>query len=499
MRYILSAEQMRAIDNYTSESIGISPAVLMERAALACAEVIRGSDFDTSRILIVCGTGNNGADGLALARIIQRTHKPDVYLAGSYKGLNGIVKQQYDSAARSRVRFVSAPDFSSYTLIVDALFGTGLSRELTGIMLDTVNKINASGAKVIAVDIPSGVDATNAEICGAAVKADLTLSFAYAKLGEVLYPGREYCGVLKVCDIGIYKELYEKPLECAYTYTKSDLALIPKRRRYSNKGNYGRALIIAGSESMSGAALLSARAAYKSGCGIVEVFTHKNASEVIRAALPEAIVNEYTSDRVDHAKLFEAITRASSVVIGPGLSQSEIARDILRYTLESAPEGTVIDADALNIISKEQELLPYIKGKIVTPHLGEMSRLTGKSVEKLSHGLIDAACGFSREHECICVLKDTRTIVAAHGEPVFINTAGNSGLAKGGSGDTLTGIIASLISQGIPYAEAARLGVYLHAYAADIAAEEHGEYAMLASDVAEAVGRIMESMSKSAK
>ena len=491
MKYILSAEQMRTLDTYTSESIGVSSAVLMERAALATAEEIRSSGFDTSRILIVCGMGNNGADGLALARIINRFYKPDVYLAGAYKHLKGLVKTQYDSAARSRVRFVTDPDFSNYTIIVDALFGTGLAREIDGQMLDTVNKINESGAKVVALDMPSGVDATSGKILGAAVNADLTVSFAYAKLGQVLYPGVQKCGILHVRDIGIYADLCDKAGALAFTYTQKDLALIPARKKYSNKGSYGRVLVIAGSETMSGAALLAAKAAYKSGCGIVEVFTHKSVSYVIRKTLPEAIVTTYDNGRVDFSKLYQSVNAASAVVIGPGLSKSDNAKKILRYTLESLAGCAVIDADALNIIAETPDLLNYIKGKIITPHLGEMSRLIGKSIPEISKDLIASAKDFSEKFGCICVLKDTRTVVAVPGQPIFINTAGNSGMAKGGSGDTLAGIIASLLSQGLESADAARLGVYLHAYAGDLAADEHGEYAMLASDISEAVGRVM--------
>ncbi len=496
MKYILTANEMRTIDSYTSESIGVSSEVLMERAALVCAEEIHSSGFDTSRILIVCGSGNNGADGLALARIINRFYKPDVFLAGNYKNLQGLPKRQYDSAARSRVRFVESPKFDEYTLIIDALFGTGLTRALDGAMLDIVKRINASGAKVIAVDIPSGVDATSGQVLGEAVNADMTVSFAYTKLGQVLYPGAEKCGLLKVRDIGIYLDLCDSIRHPAFTYTKKDLALIPKRRRYSNKGSYGRVLVVAGSENMSGAALLSSKAAYKSGCGIVEVFTHKEIADTVRTNLPEAIVTAYNNTNIDFSALYRGINSASALVIGPGLSKSDSAKKILRYTLESASTPAVIDADALNIISENSELLYYLKGKIVTPHLGEAARLMGKSVNEIKKDLITHAKEFSDKYNCICVLKDARTVVAVPHQPVFINTAGNSGLAKGGSGDTLAGIIASLLSQGVETADAARLGVYLHAYAADLAAGEHGEYAMLASDVSEAVGRVMSEFNK---
>ncbi len=491
MKLIFNAGQMRYIDNFTSESIGIKPETLMERAALVCAEEIRTSGFDTSKILIVCGTGNNGADGLALARIINRFYKPDVYLAGSYKELKGLVKAQYDSAARSRVRFINDPVFSDYTLIIDALFGIGLNRPIEGGISQVIKGINESSAMVISVDMPSGIDATTGSVLGCAVRAHVTVSFAYAKLGQVLFPGAEYCGKLHVRDIGIYADLCDNANASAFYYTQNDLSLIPKRRRYSNKSSYGRVLVIAGSEDMSGAALLCARAAYKSGCGIVEVFTHESIAPVIRASLPEAIVSTYSNGHIDFSRLHQAISAAGVVLIGPGLSKGEQAKKIVRYTLESVSSALVIDADALNIISDSPDLLHYIRGKVITPHLGEMSRLTGKSISDIAQSLIDTAREFTKAYGCICVLKDTRTVVCAPSMPLFINTAGNSGLAKGGSGDTLTGIIASLISQGMSESDSACLGVYLHAYAADIAADEHGQYAMLASDVAETVGRVM--------
>ena len=491
MKYILSANEMRILDTYTSESIGVSSEVLMERAALVCAEEIRSSGFDTSKILIVCGNGNNGADGLALARIINRFYKPDVFVLSDYRNLSGLVKKQYDSAARSRVHFVNSPDFNEYTLIIDAIFGTGLSRTVDGMYLEVINNINNSGAKKISVDIPSGVDATSGRVLTEAVNADITVSFAYTKLGQVLYPGAEKCGIIKVRDIGIYADLCDKLPHTAFTYTKKDLSLIPKRRKYSNKGSYGRVLTVNGSENMSGAALLCAKGAYKSGCGLVEVFTHKSIAETVRTVLPEAIVTAYSDEKVDFNALYDSINKASAIVIGSGLSKSENARKILRYTLESSSVPTVIDADALNIIAETPDLLPYLKGKIVTPHLGEASRLMNKSIDEIRENLISCAREFSNKYKCICLLKDTRTVVAAENEPAFINTAGNSGLAKGGSGDTLAGIIASLLSQGLSPADASRLGVFLHAHAADKVAEEKGEYAMLASDVSDMVGKIM--------
>ena len=491
MKYILDAEQMKKIDTFTSDSIGVPSEVLMERAALVCAEEIRASGFDTSRILIVCGNGNNGADGLALARIINRFYKPEVFVADSYGNLRGLVKKQYDSAARSKVRFINEPNFNDYTIIVDALFGTGLSRDIEGRFAEIIKGINNCSAKVIAVDMPSGIHATSGQILGQAARADITVSFAYTKLGQVIFPGAEYCGRLKVRDIGIYIDLCDGFKPTAFTYTERDLSLIPARKRYSNKGTYGRVLVIAGSKDMSGAAILAARAAYKSGAGLVEVFTHEQIKSVIQGALPEAIVSSYDDQSIDFSKLHASICAAAAIVIGPGLSKSEAAKKILQYTLESSTVTTVTDADALNVISEDKSLLPYIKGKIVTPHLGEMSRLTEKSIPDIASSLIDTATSFARENSCICVLKDAHTVVSTGSSPVFINTAGNSGMAKGGSGDTLAGIIASLAAQGLENPDAARLGVFLHASAGDTAAAEHGEYAMLAGDISEAVGKIM--------
>lgn len=492
MKFVLNAEEMKKLDTATIESIGVPSEVLMERAALVCAEEIRSSGFDTSRILIICGKGNNGADGLALARIINRFYKPDVYLVGMYKELSGIPKAQYDAAARSKVKFVTDIDFSSYTLIVDAMFGIGFKGELKEPYLTLVKKINESTAKVISVDIPSGLDATSGNVTGEAVRADLTVTFAYSKLGELIHSGPDYCGELHTRDIGVYADLCTDTSKLMFTYTERDLALIPKRCRYSNKGTYGRVLAIAGSEEMTGAALLAAKAAYKSGAGLVEIFTHESAQKLVGTALPEAILTLYNNKNNDFDKLYDALNRASAVLIGPGLSKSDTAKRILRYTLETVSVPTVIDADALNIVSENDELLPYIKGKIITPHLGEMSRLIKKSIPEIAENIAEYAKKFAEKYECVCVLKDARTVVAAQGEPLYINTAGNSGLAKGGSGDTLAGIITSLLAQGADRANAARLGVFLHSYAADITAKSTGEYAMLASDVADTVGAIME-------
>lgn len=497
MKYLLTSEEMRNIDCMTSSSIGVSSEVLMERAALACAEAIKQSGFDTSKILIVCGTGNNGADGLALARIIHRFYNTEVYLAESYGALRGLVKAEYDSAARSRVRFISDPDFREYTIIVDALFGIGISRDIDGKLAELIEMINDSYARIISVDMPSGICADSGKIYAHAVKADLTVTFAYAKRGQLLYPGADYCGRLLVRDIGIYADLCGKCDRFVYTYNEKDLSMIPERRRYSNKGSYGRVLVIAGSENMSGAALLAAGAAYKSGCGLVEVFTDSKIADTVRRALPEAIVTVYESGAApDYDKLAAAINSASAVVIGPGLSKSQTAKALLTYTLEASNIPTVVDADALNIIAETPELIPYLKSRIVTPHLGEMARLTGKSIAELSGSVIGSAEEYARATGAICVLKDARTAVAAVGEATFLNTAGNSGMAKGGSGDTLAGIIASLASQGIDPSDAARIGVYLHALGGDRAAARLGEYSMLAHDIADEVGKLMSEISK---
>lgn len=507
MQYLLNAVQAKKIDSISINNIGIPSMVLMERAALAVADAVEKHIKKTAgetqkskrkiRILSVCGSGNNGADAVAAARILcERGYDADVF-AVKNEGTEEFEKQ-LSIARASKVRIINRVKFSEYNIIIDGLFGIGLSRDIDGTYAQIVKKINEAGAWVIAVDIPSGINASTGKIMNVAVKADKTVTFGYEKLGNILYPGAEYAGKVKVADVGFAKKALKSIRNKTFTYSTDDLCLIPERKPHSNKGTYGKVLVIAGSASMGGAASLAALSAYRNGVGLVKVITHENQRTAVQKSVPEAIVETY-SDGITEAKinkmLENALAWATCVIIGPGISTSNTASLITGYVLKNSNVTTIIDADALNLIASKSEFKELLKAGnkdfIVTPHLGEMARLTGMSVSEIQGKLLKTAKEFADEYKVVCVLKDARTIVASPSKDCYVNTSGNSGMATGGSGDVLTGAIAGMSVSGLNAFDSACMGVFLHGLGGDAAAGKRGERGMKAGDIIDGITNIM--------
>ncbi|MCC8047225.1 MAG: NAD(P)H-hydrate dehydratase [Clostridiales bacterium] len=559
MERLLNAAQMKACDTYTIRQIGIPSAVLMERAALAVVEEMKKACLDLSRVLVVCGSGNNGGDGFAIARILSRSCG---FSQGSCdssrnirsfpedsRGLNqehsGESENRQGKASQVTIAFVGKEDSLSeetrlqkkicenlglkissnfmeaeYTVIVDAIFGIGLSRPIEGRYAEVIRWMNDQRAKRVAVDIPSGISADDGRVMGVAVKADLTVTFAARKVGQILYPGAAVCGKLICRDIGICEEeqalsqassqisSQETGARCTelpfiFTYTECDLDKIPARSPYSNKGTYGKILLIAGSEGMSGAAVLSAKSAFRAGCGMVRVFTPSCNRTVIQTCLPEAIVTVWDPGAsAEETKLLleKALDWSDAACIGPGLGTSAQAASLLQWTLRQYEKPLVIDADALNLLAQirgEREYMEAgrsIRGlsgkRILTPHIGEMSRLTGKDKNQITMDLPESSRSLAEAWGAVCVLKDARTAVS-DGSRIYLNTSGNDGMAVAGSGDVLSGLICALLAQKMPCFDAAALGVYLHGLAGDAARKELGPYGMIAGDIAERIGLVM--------
>ncbi|MGO5013415.1 NAD(P)H-hydrate dehydratase [Niallia sp. Sow4_A1] len=491
MEYLLNCEEMKRCDVTTIQKIGMPSMVLMERAALSVVEEL--DSFDLTRVLVVCGSGNNGADGYAVARLLHLQNiKVDVLFVGDEQKRTTENKQQQKIAEYYGVSSVKKIENNPYTTIVDALFGIGLSRPLSGKYLEIIEQVNQAEGEILSVDIPSGISADNGKVMGNAIKATRTVTFAFRKLGLVLYPGADYAGVVKVKDIGITARGFEGRFPKIYTYTRKDLERIPRRQSYSNKGTYGKILVVAGSKNMSGAAYFSAKAAYRMGAGLVRIVTPEENRQILQTLLPEAIVTTYQRSQLDGDWLTEAINWASAIVIGPGMGISEEAKYLLSKVLSISKVPLVIDADAITLVAKEPELLHDHEQKIImTPHVGEMSRLTGKPIPKIADDIIEVAEKFAAEKKLTCVLKDARTIVTEGTEDTYVNTSGNNGMATGGTGDVLTGVIVGLLAQGLREREAARLGVYIHGLAGDAAAAQKGPYGMLADDVCDAINEVV--------
>ncbi|MCR5153485.1 MAG: NAD(P)H-hydrate dehydratase [Lachnospiraceae bacterium] len=507
MQYACGTRQMKLIDETTISKIGIPATVMMEKAAMAVAthavEIITFSD----KIIAVCGTGNNGGDGIAAARILfLKGYNTEIYIAGDRKKLTKETKLQLKIARNLGIKILRKPNFSKYDAIIDAIFGTGLSRNITGDIKKLIEAINASGKKVVSVDVPSGVCADDGKIMPIAVNANMTVTFGYVKTGCLLFPGAEYTGFVYVEDIGFAPIVLDEPPTRFYFDEPVESLMLP-RKKNSNKGTYGRVLVVAGSKNMSGAAYFAAAAAYNTGAGIVRILTDESNREILQKQLPEAILTTYSTEGgaivpEDVEVIKDTILWASVIVIGPGLGTSAPGASLVNYVLNECKVPLVLDADGLNIIARvindklgekaePAEKIAYLAkllpaGTILTPHKKELSNLTGIPMKDLVDCLIDSSSICTENNDLIFVKKDVRTIVS-FGSSDYINVSGNDGMATAGSGDVLAGIIGGLIAQGEMPRMAAMLGCYLHGTAGNIAAQKKGVRSMLASDILEGI------------
>ena len=369
-----------------------------------------------------------------------------------------------------------------------------------GEYLNWIEAVNASGAYIVAVDIPSGINADNGSCMGVAVKSDLTVTFAYAKRGLYLLPGKEYTGKIICADIGITDKSFNGSKPKCFTY--SDVFL-PVRDTYGNKGTFGKLLVIAGSKDMCGACILCAEAAYRVGAGMVKIVTGEANRAIIQSTFPEAMLLTYGEEGCPEAGLLASLRWADGVVIGPGMGQTDVCADILKYVLEHADDTVILDADAINILSHRMDLQRLVKERklrfpnsitVITPHQGELARLTGKTVSELKTAPVLIAGETANILDCIVVNKDAITVVCDTNGEFYINTSGNSGMATAGSGDVLAGILGGILVQkqnGCKSTlESVAESVYLHGYAGDLAAMRVGEHAMLAGDIIDSLKEI---------
>ncbi len=508
---------MKLCDRNTSEYFGLDSMVLMERASLAVADNVdsfrdeRGAVRQYS-VLVLAGCGNNGGDGVCAARLLkQRGYKVTLSVLGDMTKASDLLVRQLDIAGRYGIRVDTFSNIrdnkkgSDFDIIVDALFGIGLSRPLTGAYLDAVAFINNckkerdSDLFVISVDMPSGISADTGEVCAGAVRADTTVTFNHVKLGQIMYPGCEYTGRLVVSDVGITSESFMgKEPETVY-YDGDVAALIPKRKRDSNKGTNGKVLIVAGSRGMSGAAVLSASACLKSGAGMVRVFTAVENAEVVKALLPEAILDTYEDFEPVREKLMAAMEWSTQAVIGPGIGTEGKGRELVTDVLERYDKSLVMDADALNIIADDERLFKLAgnfatggKKLILTPHMGEFARLVKMPMRECIDRRFELAGNLARKLHCTVICKDARSIVADSNEKkIYINISGNDGMATAGSGDVLSGITGALLHAEMSGFDTAVAAAYLQGCAGDVAARTRGRYSMVASDMVAALSEVL--------
>ncbi len=495
---VATSDQMREIDRVTIEEYGIPGLVLMERAGLAVARRITELR-QGGKVLVLCGGGNNGGDGIVVARILHNGgYHVKVLLFAAEEVLSADCRHQYDIARRMDipVEFRASLHSSDVhgALVVDALFGTGLSRPVTGQLAGVLSFLNDHDATVVAVDMPSGISSDTGEVLGEAVMADVTVTFGLPKRGHLLYPGAEYTGKLFVEDIGFPRELLESDSLGVETFTPASFGVIPVRRKNAYKGDYGHVFVIAGSRGKTGAAVMTAKSCLRSGAGLVTVGVPSSLIDAFQARVTEEMTLPLPDDGTGMLSpealdvILDFITRKIDVIaIGPGIGVSEATREIITGLVLRSPVPLVIDADGLNSLQgRVQDLADAKSPLVLTPHPGEMRRLLGQEdlkVTDIERDRIGISLQFAAETGTHLVLKGVPTVTATPEGRAFLNTSGNPGMASAGSGDVLTGVIASLLGQGFSPEQSAILGVYLHGLAGDFAAADKGEASLIASDI----------------
>jgi hydroxyethylthiazole kinase-like uncharacterized protein yjeF len=513
---VLNAAQMREADRRTIEDVGIPSLVLMENAGRQVVAAIEAmhADLLEGQVAVLCGRGNNGGDGFVVARtLLQRGVDVAVFLVGQVADVRGDARVNLDILGRLGVTVVEIADGQAWELhvsevrdcelIIDAIFGTGLNTPVRGLIETVVADVNASGIAVVSIDLPSGMSADTPVAIGECIEADTTVTLGAPKLPLVLPPAEDRAGDIVIADIGIPAGIIDAldgpRLELLTRSGTRDL--ITPRAPDSHKGDYGHVLIVAGSTGKTGAAHLSAMGALRSGAGLVTVATPAVCLPIVAAMAPEYMTvglvafDDVARGGLDPDGVDRLIEMARDVIaVGPGLGQAQGTRAFVKALVEHATTPLVIDADGLNAFADDPDRLTGREGRdvIITPHPGEMARLVRMSTEEVQANRLDVARNFASAHHLYVVLKGHRTLIATPDEKVFINPTGNPGMATGGTGDVLTGMIAAWLAQLLDAEAACKVAVYLHGMAGDFADGERGDVSLIASDVVSHIGEAVQ-------
>ena len=492
---------MRALDRWTIEH-GTPGHVLMERAGAGAARALcERLHRPRGPVVVVCGRGNNGGDGFVVARHLRRARVPvEVWLAARPEEVRGDAARMLAAWRRARgtVRALGTPAdvealahrLARAAAVVDALFGTGLNAPVAGVAAAVIAAINACGAPVLAVDIASGLSADTGAPLGAAVRATVTATFGYPKVGQLMYPGVEHTGLLAVVDIGIPREALATVAPGTVLLESEEVgAHLPPRRRDAHKGDFGHVLVIAGSRGKTGAALLAAQAAARSGAGLTTLAVPATLQAVLEAQVREAMTaaladtGDGAAALADGAAVNALLADREAVVCGPGMGQAPATRALVAHVVRQCAAPLVLDADGLNAVAGSALLRDRPGPTVVTPHPGEMARLQSGDTARVQADRLGAARAFARAERVVVVLKGARTIIASPDGATAICPTGNPGMASGGTGDVLSGVIGALLAQGLAAYDAAALGVFAHGAAGDAVAARQGETGLLASDL----------------
>ena len=503
MKRLLTAAQMRAVDAAAAHH-GMPSSVLMENAGAALAQAALRCAAPDGRFVVICGAGNNGGDGLVAARaLLGKGRVVLAALVGGQGALEGEPARNLKALEAMGVRVAPEPgafDARPGDVVVDAVFGTGLSRPPGGAWADAIGRIAAwrqRGAKVVSADLPSGLQTDTGQPYNPCVEADVTVSFGHLKLGQALEPGASLCGAVELADIGIPRaaeDALQGPF--AWLVEESDVRdRLPVRRAEAHKGTYGHVLVVAGSWGKSGAAALAGQGALRAGAGLVTVATRADALQPAMAHASElmglALTEHGPLGPADLDALLEAAAGKQALVIGPGIPRGAQTAELLGELLEQVETTCVLDADALNALAQDLEQLRAAKGKLIlTPHPGEMARLTGKTAAEVNQDRVGLARQLAARTGAVVVLKGARTVIADPGGEACVNPTGNPGMATAGSGDVLAGVLGALVGQGLSPLDAAVVGVFAHGLAGDLMAQECGQLGLVASDLLAGLPRV---------
>ncbi|MDN5304987.1 MAG: ADP-dependent NAD(P)H-hydrate dehydratase / NAD(P)H-hydrate epimerase [Fusobacteriaceae bacterium] len=496
---VVNVKKMREIDRRATEKYGINELILMENAALSSYNLLNDKiNLKNEKIFIVCGTGNNGGDGLALARkLYSENIDISYFIIGNEEKYSVISKMNLNILKNMNIR--RERDFNkgleNSTVIIDAIFGVGLTRNIEGKYFEIIDKINKSNKKIVSLDIPSGINGDNGKVMGIPVKADYTISFGALKYGNIVYPGYEYNGKIVLAKISFPPENYSD------INTNINLPIeIPKRNENSHKDSFGKVVFLAGSKNYLGAPVFSTMGFLKSGGGYARLITAQNivntlatnAKEVVYFGMYENENGAISYKNID--KIKEIFRQNRLAIVGPGISICDDTKKIIKDIMEVGIP-VIFDADALTIIGENTDMLFYRKNKtVLTPHLGELSRLLNMSIEEINQNRFEICKEFSIKYDVILVVKIANTEIYYPNGEIYINTSGNSALATAGSGDVLTGIIAAQYTLGLSIEDATRQGVFIHGYAGDILAKAKGKDGIIASDILEILPSVMKNM-----
>jgi ADP-dependent NAD(P)H-hydrate dehydratase / NAD(P)H-hydrate epimerase len=502
---VVTAEEMRELDRLTIQKHGTPSLVLMERAGLGITQAIveRFGTVAKRGVLVVAGKGNNGGDGFVVARLLKKKRIPcEVALLARPPELSPDAAHNLKLflQLKGKVTQIAADQLSLLQqcmnrkgLLVDSILGTGMKNEVRDFFAEAITLMNAAGLPIVAVDIPSGLDTDKGTPLGVSIQAELTVALGFAKLGQVIYPGLDYVGDLAVADIGIDARALAEVAPQTEVIDAEEIGwLVPRRQRDTHKGTYGHLLVMAGSRGKTGAAILACRAAMRTGAGLVTLAAPRSLNDIFASSLVE-VMTEPLRDSVDEEReplsdddWRRMLERKSAFLFGPGIGVTDTTRNTLRWLLRNLNMPWVIDADGLSNLALDLDRLRDAKTPpVLTPHPGEMARLLGTDNASVNQNRVKVAREFATKHRCHLVLKGARTVIATAEGKVFINPTGNPGMASGGMGDVLAGILAALLAQGFAPQDAMKLGVYLHGFVGDQVARAKGEIGLIASDLVE--------------